>query len=158
RIVVLNSGNVEQVGPPQQLYERPVSPFVAQFLGQINALPLHAAYGNGAMIANGREQYPNRQNNTTDVVYVRPHDFDVRDQPNGRPCWNARVERATPLGGFVRLELSLNDSSQVLVELASDYWERLNVSEADTVFLSPRVQTFVGPLGGQPFQSDEPAR
>ena len=40
QIVVLNEGRVQQVGPPQELYERPHSPFVAQFLGQVNVLPV----------------------------------------------------------------------------------------------------------------------
>src|SRR3954447_15563267 len=35
QVVVLNRGKVEQVGAPQELYERPHSPFVARFLGQI---------------------------------------------------------------------------------------------------------------------------
>lgn len=38
RIVVLNHGKVMQVGPPRELYERPASPFVADFLGEMNFL------------------------------------------------------------------------------------------------------------------------
>ena len=40
QIVVLNEGHVQQVGPAQELYEKPHSPFVAQFLGQVNILPV----------------------------------------------------------------------------------------------------------------------
>jgi ABC-type Fe3+/spermidine/putrescine transport system ATPase subunit len=39
RIVVMNSGCVEQVGTPEEIYARPASLFVAGFVGQVNALP-----------------------------------------------------------------------------------------------------------------------
>ena len=36
RLVVINEGRVEQIGPPRDIYERPVSRFVADFIGRIN--------------------------------------------------------------------------------------------------------------------------
>lgn len=39
RIGVLRGGRLEQVGPPEEVYLRPKTPFVAQFLGQTNLLP-----------------------------------------------------------------------------------------------------------------------
>jgi iron(III) transport system ATP-binding protein len=39
RIVVMNSGRVEQVGTPEEVYAHPASLFVADFVGQVNALP-----------------------------------------------------------------------------------------------------------------------
>src|SRR5204863_7966658 len=39
RMAVLRAGRVEQLGPPRQLYDRPGSRFVADFLGETNFLP-----------------------------------------------------------------------------------------------------------------------
>src|SRR5262245_65266081 len=39
RVVVLNRGRIEQVGGTDELYERPASPFVFDFLGDTNVLP-----------------------------------------------------------------------------------------------------------------------
>ena len=36
RIVVMNRGRAEQIGPPHEAYERPATPFVANFLGKTN--------------------------------------------------------------------------------------------------------------------------
>jgi iron(III) transport system ATP-binding protein len=41
RIAVMNAGQVEQVGAPQDIYARPASLFVASFVGQVNALAGH---------------------------------------------------------------------------------------------------------------------
>jgi iron(III) transport system ATP-binding protein len=49
RIAVMNAGRVEQVGSPQEIYARPSSLFVADFVGQVNALP-----GRVVDFANGR--------------------------------------------------------------------------------------------------------
>lgn len=38
RVAVMNGGMVEQVGTPQEIYEYPRTPFVAQFIGQINSI------------------------------------------------------------------------------------------------------------------------
>ncbi|MFQ5914804.1 MAG: ABC transporter ATP-binding protein [Nitrospinota bacterium] len=38
RIAVIERGRILQVGPPEEIYERPANPFVANFIGEINAL------------------------------------------------------------------------------------------------------------------------
>jgi iron(III) transport system ATP-binding protein len=38
RIVVMNAGRIEQVGPPDEIYGRPATPFVADFVGRMNFL------------------------------------------------------------------------------------------------------------------------
>jgi len=45
RIVVMNSGCIEQVGTPREVYETPATPFVADFIGKINVLPAVAEPG-----------------------------------------------------------------------------------------------------------------
>jgi ABC-type Fe3+/spermidine/putrescine transport system ATPase subunit len=45
RIAVMSRGRVEQIGSPEDLYERPESRFVAQFLGMSSALPVAAVQG-----------------------------------------------------------------------------------------------------------------
>jgi len=39
RIAVMNQGKIEQVGSPQQIYEQPRTPFVADFIGNTNLFP-----------------------------------------------------------------------------------------------------------------------
>lgn len=39
RIAVMNAGRIEQIGTPQEIYNRPATPFVAAFIGEINLFP-----------------------------------------------------------------------------------------------------------------------
>ncbi len=50
RIAVMNAGRIEQIAAPQQLYARPHTPFVAEFVGDINRL-------HGVIRAVGGERY-----------------------------------------------------------------------------------------------------
>src|SRR5207244_6874717 len=45
QVVVLNRGRVEQMGPPQELYEHPASAFVTGFLGAVNVLKVETVLG-----------------------------------------------------------------------------------------------------------------
>ena len=53
RIVVMNKGEAEQIGPPFETYEWPATPFVAEFLGKTNVLDAtgDAARGEGRSAA-----------------------------------------------------------------------------------------------------------
>ena len=46
RVVVMNQGVIEQIGTPMEIYERPATPFVADFVGKVNVLRAQALGGN----------------------------------------------------------------------------------------------------------------
>jgi sulfate transport system ATP-binding protein len=133
RVIVLNQGHVEQVGPPQDLYEFPASPFVAEFLGAINVLPVELirALGHDEDGATGHDD-------PTASAYIRPHDLDIERRRNGRPSWPARVARLVPLGPLVRLELTLIDGTTLRVLLTRDRHLDLALAAGEHVFVAPR--------------------
>jgi sulfate transport system ATP-binding protein len=126
QVIVLNHGRVEQMGPPQDLYERPASPFVARFLGTVNVLRAPRHDGLPAP-ADGELE-----------VYVRPHDLEVALHRDGQPAWAGRVLRSVPLGGHVRLDVGLEDGGEVQVQLTRERWLELGLSPEDHVFLTAR--------------------
>jgi sulfate transport system ATP-binding protein len=138
QIVVLNEGRVQQIGPPQDLYERPETPFVAQFLGQVNILPLETIQPGSrsdgetelALLTDGSS--PDAQ------IYVRPHDLEILREQNGHPGWNARIEQLTPLGGVVRVGLSIDPAHRIHMELPNRQAEILELSQGQAVLVAPR--------------------
>jgi sulfate transport system ATP-binding protein len=71
-------------------------------------------------------------------VYVRPHDFDLSHDRNGRHSWPGRVVRVTPLGAFVRLEVELTDGTEVRVELSRERCAALEPHVGESLFVAPR--------------------
>jgi putative spermidine/putrescine transport system ATP-binding protein len=70
RIVVMNRGRVEQIAAPTEIYQRPASAFVANFLGRINVLPAKLASGI-ATIGSARFPMPGGTDGTFSVS-IRP--------------------------------------------------------------------------------------
>jgi len=142
QVVVLNRGRVEQMGPPQELYEHPATPFVTTFLGSVNVLQGNSVQGR-AVVADGHPLPQSVDGPDGPVaVYVRPHDLDVSREPDAqgpdRTAWRARIVRLTPLGGLVRLDLTLQDGAALQVQLTRERSLQLGLERGDEVFVAPK--------------------
>jgi len=146
QIVVLNKGKIEQMGPPQTLYENPKSPFVTEFLGAVNILPVETVLGMETLRDEAPLPLDLPSPNGPVLVYVRPHDLEVTRQSDGRPAWLAKVRRTTPLGGLVRLELNLLDGTNLLVQMTRERGRQLHLVEGENIFVVPKdLKVFHGP-------------
>jgi sulfate/thiosulfate transport system ATP-binding protein len=110
QIVLMNQGRVEQIGDARDLYDRPANEFVMTFIGPVSE------FG---------EQL------------VRPHDFEVRREPNGSAA-RATVERIVHLGFEVRADLALEDGREVWVQMTRGEAEALELERGSHVFVAPR--------------------
>jgi sn-glycerol 3-phosphate transport system ATP-binding protein len=104
RLVVMNAGRIEQVGKPTELYERPASLFVAQFIGSppMNLFEIGQLSGLTVLPAG------------TDIVGVRPDSVFLADP--GRPSvrMDATVALIEPVGAESHIHLRLA-SGQLIV-------------------------------------------
>ena len=77
RLVVLNKGRFAQVGTPEDIYHRPATRFVANFMGQSNFLP-GTVESNGISTELGRWPNPSSLDQGSEVdVMLRPHDISL---------------------------------------------------------------------------------
>src|SRR5579862_6266597 len=87
RVVVMNDGRIEQVGTPAEVYHHPATPFVYQFLGNVNLF--HGRVEDGHVMIEGSsvelEDSLHRNGNAKEraTVYVRPHQLELGLEPNG---------------------------------------------------------------------------
>ncbi len=84
-IVVMNKGRIEQIGTPLDLYRRPASQFVADFIGDANLLP--GRYGDGQVVI-GPFGFAFRQDGIPPgpvMVMVRPEAVAVHTEGEGLP-------------------------------------------------------------------------
>jgi sulfate transport system ATP-binding protein len=133
RIVVMNLGGIEQVGTPDQVYDQPATPFVLQFLGDVNLFHGRLDHAQGAVF-NGR-----------DVSYVRPHELEVIATPQ-EGAVAVTLSQALTVGPNTRLEFKrLDDSTYIDVELPRAEFrklrERMQLETGSTVHLLPRRVT-----------------
>ena len=107
QIVVINEGRVEQVGTPDELYDRPANDFVMSFLGPVTKL-------------GGR--------------HVRPHDIDLRDNGSAAGSVPGVISRIVRVGFEVRVVVRTDDEPEVLVTMTRTHARGLE--EGSKVWLS----------------------
>ena len=147
RIVVMNQGRIEQEGTPDQVYDHPATPFVLQFLGDVN-------------LFHGRDHPPGAVGSSTeaagmqDVSYVRPHEIQVlaSELEGSLPV---SLMHSLTVGPNTRLEFRrLDGQGEVDVELAREEYIALRDSgvlrPGATSYLKPRrIRRFTAPVDGQ---------
>ena len=91
RIVVMNHGRIEQDGTPDEVYDHPATPFVLQFLGDVNIF-----HGRAKHEAGGQ------------ATYVRPHELEIADAA-GADTVAVTLAQALTVGPNTRLEFKRAD-------------------------------------------------
>ena len=140
RIVVMNAGRVEQVGPPAEVYRRPRTPFVARFVGQMNFLAAVASARRGwARVGDVELRYqPGFEGAAGDpmTLAIRPEEIAVGPAAQGvANALEARIESVQFLGPFTRLALSLPGDGKTALEcdVAATAFTALGVGDGTLV-------------------------
>ena len=142
RVVVMNEGRIEQIGTPDEVYENPASPFVYEFLGNVNLF--HSRLHRGRAWIDGIEVDAPEHAEAEElaaVAYVRPHDIEVDRTAQGDAALAARVTHVLSVGPIVRLELVRDDSEDknpIQVEISKERFRELQLVRGDQVFIKPR--------------------
>lgn len=138
RIIVLNKGRIEQLGTPDEVYNNPSSPFVCDFIGQVNLF--HSRVHEGwAHIGEYKLPAPefDKVEDSAAIAYVRPHDIELQDGP-GEGFIAATVAGVSAAGGVLRIELHHALSESVLqVELPRSQERYLELQPGARVFARP---------------------
>jgi sulfate transport system ATP-binding protein len=145
-VVVMHEGKVAQAGVPQEVYDRPATPFVASFVGGANVLHGHMSDGRASVngfgsfavppVADGVAQAPD---GTAVNAFVRPHDVTLTKAGASTPEISvARIERLAWLGGYVKVSLKLSDGAAMTVEMPKPEVDALGLKEGDLVMANLR--------------------
>jgi iron(III) transport system ATP-binding protein len=121
RIAVLNAGKIEQVGTPEDIYCRPQTRFVAEFIGRANIITgivrscddgnfvLHALGTALTIPTRGGEYYPGQQA----TIVIRPEMIEVNVQ---RPQVMGIVRQVIYLGNVTQYQVDVHDHMITLFE------------------------------------------
>jgi sulfate/thiosulfate transport system ATP-binding protein len=145
RVVVMDRGRIEQAGTPEEVYERPATAFVNEFLGDAIVIPVQIEGGAiryqpgaAALDAGGIARGPGR-------LFVRPHEMAV--VPIHQAAFRGIVRRTHGLGRSRRVEIALGPADGgPVIEIDAVQGEPL--ADGDCVGLQPRrYRVFADPQG-----------
>jgi sulfate transport system ATP-binding protein len=141
RVVVMSQGHIEQVGTPTEIYDHPATPFVYQFLGNVNSLACRIRNGQAEIgtLVLPAPAYAGVEDAAA-VAFVRPHDL-LLSRPGEGGGASAVVRHVTVLGPLVRVELSLGDQL-VEAETTRQRHSELQLSAGQRILVWPRQARF----------------
>ncbi len=128
RVVVMNRGRIEQIGSPEEVYNQPATPFVYNFLGNVNLF--HGRLEGDKAYIHERE--------TGHVVYVRPHLLEIDRQPNGGSHFRARIKHINAAGPLVKVEAVAEWGDPVHIEMSQEKFRDLQLIKDEAVFVIPK--------------------
>lgn len=142
-VVVMNQGAVEQRGTPAEVFDRPATPFVMDFLGAVNVF--HGRVENGRAYWHGipidYPDYPHAQAREA-RVYLRPHELDIAAAaPTGSSARSlpASVLRVTRSGSITRVACRPHGSDAELhVDVPTQSAGDLSLAPGAHVAITPR--------------------
>ena len=136
RVAILRDGRIEQIGTPEEIYDHPASPFVYDFLGNVNLFS--GRVKNGSMVIGGTEFAAPDTTGEVDseaVAFVRPHDIRVTREACG-PALPAEVIRSNAAGPVANLELRRLDSGETFtVQLGKEQFQELQPKAGEQVYV-----------------------
>jgi sulfate transport system ATP-binding protein len=137
RVVVMSRGKIEQIGTPDEVYHHPATPFVFEFLGDVNLF--HGRVEDGKLVLSENEGVPEgADTNGASKVFVRPHLLDVSTTPTTRDMFQATVDFINKAGPYVKLELTTPTGARVQVAVTQERFAQLGIALKQTVYVSAR--------------------
>ena len=146
QVVLLSEGSVVQTGAPQEIYDRPATPFVATFVGASNELHGTVQAGNAELGAVRLAAPEDAPDGARVRAFVRPVDVRVDKTTEASPTVAvARVERLNRLGPHARLSLALPNGGSVQAQIPTPELEQLAIRSGENVMVDlGRAKVFVG--------------
>jgi sulfate transport system ATP-binding protein len=135
RVAILREGRVEQIGTPEDIYDHPASPFVYDFLGNVNLF--HGRVQDGSVQLG--DPAAGAAASARAVAFVRPHDIRVTRAADDLSRLAAKVVRSNAAGPVANLELIRLDSGEPFsVQLSKEEFQQLQPRAGEQVFVQLR--------------------
>lgn len=144
RIVVMNKGKIEQIGSPAQIYDTPATPFVYQFIGNVNMFHsrVHGGIAEIGPLRNDSPEHADAEDAKA-IAYVRPHDIHISTQWVPEAI-SAEILDIRPIGAIVRLELHSAQHGIIEVELTRERYQTQQFILGHTVYITTkRIKVFL---------------
>jgi len=137
RVAILRDGKIEQIGTPEEIYDHPASPFVYDFLGNVNLFSGRVREGS---VVIGETEFAVeetvRSADSDTVAFVRPHDIRITREANGQRTFPARVVRCNAAGPLANLDLErLDGGGRFTAQLSKEEFQQLQLKAGDRVFV-----------------------
>lgn len=115
RVGIMRGGILEQIAAPAELYERPLTSFVAEFVGLTNPLPAKVTGNSAEVLGVNVPTVAGSITSGSGLALIRPEWFKVEASASG----NAKIFAVSFLGSTCRLTIDLAEGARIRVQVPS---------------------------------------
>ena len=140
QVVVMDHGQIEQTGSPQEVFDHPATPFVMDFLGNVNVFSGRVENGS-ILLGDVQLDHPHFKGSDSQTAtgYIRAHELEISHTNNGRPSVIARVMQINAAGSVVKVRVVSDEFGLALnIDLTHDRFHELQLKRGDQVHVTPR--------------------
>lgn len=154
RVAVMNNGRIEQFSNPNEVFHRPATHFVMNFLGQVNKFRGRLGNKKDHVCIGPYEGFADEivsisthlAPNDPATIYIRPHDFTLSHWKNEKQlCFPAKVLRIHSAGTRVRIDMETDTGESLTAEISHQEFASLNIALDQTYFVTPRSVRIFAP-------------
>lgn len=128
RVVVMNQAKIEQIGTPEEVFHRPASEFVIDFLGSVNVFS-----GRNSETRSGESTEPKGASK----VYVRPHELQITRQSIDASSIVGHVQKIHRAGANAKVFVQTRNQQEVRVDVPINQFQALELAIGQQVFITP---------------------
>jgi sulfate/thiosulfate transport system ATP-binding protein len=140
RVAIMREGRIEQIGTPDEIYDQPASPFIYDFLGNVNLF--HGRMQEGRVLIGDAAVEVAHNTGSPQAqakAFVRPHDIRVTRESNGQSMLVARLVRCHAAGPVAQLELQrIDDGTTFSVQLSREEFVQLRPQPGEALHVELR--------------------
>jgi putative spermidine/putrescine transport system ATP-binding protein len=115
RVGVMSAGRLEQIAQPAELYDRPKTRFVAEFVGLTNRIPAQVTDGTAVVLSTPVPLLEGSDKSSEVQALVRPENVRLTPADDG----TGRVAAVSFLGSLCRAQVTLPDETLVVAQMAA---------------------------------------
>lgn len=136
QIVVMNKGQVEQIGTPREVYDYPTSPFVFDFLGQANRFDGNVKQ-NTLQLGHSNLILPDHQARAEGqvIAFARPNELHIHTTPQHNTI-QAHFQRELWIAGEILAEFRDNDGRLIEIRLRPEQADQLQLRAQQLVWIA----------------------
>jgi len=153
RVVVMNNGLIEQVGPPFEIYNFPKTEFVAQFVGTLNGAKAEVVDPAARILKLDGQNIQTTQNmdhlqrGDTVTIAIRPERISFATEGLKSNVLDVKVDTITFLGSIVRIQVLLGKFTFFMDTFNNPYLELPKIG--DTIKITFSDEAVLLPNGGK---------
>lgn len=140
QVVVMRQGRIEQTGSPQDVFDHPATPFVMDFLGNVNVFHgrVHGGLAEVGPFNFAYEAYPHSEPRKA-TAYVRPHELEI-ERTASPTSLAGRVVQLNPAGAVQKVRVAAEEFGiELSVDLVRERAQQLQLQLGEVIHVRPRT-------------------